>query len=84
MRGNASRIASTRSDSGTVCSTPPFMRSPGITHCFLSKSISLHVAFSDSPRRAAVRIVNSIALATASEPRIFDKKSGTSANGMAS
>ena len=46
--------ATAASDSGTRCSRPPFIRSPGIRHSFASKSTSAQVAPRASPDRAAV------------------------------
>ena len=44
--------------SGTRCSAPDFMRSPGIVHVAACRSISAHVAPLASPDRAAVRTTN--------------------------
>jgi hypothetical protein len=52
-----------RAHNGTLCSLPAFMRCAGTVHCCLPKSISSHTALLVSPVRAAVRMVNSSALA---------------------
>ena len=46
------------SDSGTRCSFPAFMRSPGTVHSLCSKSTSYQAIPRTSPERAAVRMVN--------------------------
>jgi len=57
----SARIESAVSDSGTRCSLPAFMRSPGTTHSRSTKLISSQRAPINSPVRAAVRMANSSA-----------------------
>ena len=57
--GSCEMIARARSLSGTRCSRPDFIRSPGTVQRPLSRSISDQRALIASPVRAAVRIVNS-------------------------
>lgn len=79
LNGSSSfRIASARSDSGTRCSLPAFMRWGGTVQIFAAKSISAQHAPRDSPERAAVRMVNSRARAPmASIARSCAMKAGT-------
>ena len=57
---NASRrIDTARSDNGTRCALPAFMRSPGTVQTALSRSISSQVASRTSPDRIAVSVRNS-------------------------
>ncbi len=53
------RILMARFESGTMCSLPAFIRSPGTVQSLLARSISSQVAPITSLVRAAVRIVNS-------------------------
>ena len=78
------RIAIARGDTGTRCSLPDFMRVPGTIQTLPSRSISSHRAPRTSPRRAAVRIVNSIARAVVpSTLRKATMNAGTSATANA-
>ena len=58
MAWASSMIARAGPDRGTTCSTPAFMRSPGMVKVFASRSTSLHVAPRISPDRQAVRITS--------------------------
>ena len=60
---SASTTASAAAVSGTRCSRLPFIRSAGTVHTFDLRFISSQRAPITSPVRAAVRIVNSSALA---------------------
>src|SRR5262249_27622430 len=55
----AVRMAMARSDKGTRCAFPAFMRLPGITQTAFARSTSSHPAFLTSPERQAVRMANS-------------------------
>lgn len=57
------RMANTRSESGTRCSLPPFMRWTGTIHMRAPRSISSQCAPRASPLLTAVRITNSRARA---------------------
>ena len=59
----ASRISIARSQSGTRCTRPPFMRAAGTVHMRAARSISDHFAPNTSPDRAALRMQNSSAQA---------------------
>ena len=74
-----------RSESGTRCGLLPFMRWAGMDQTLAFRSISSHVAFRTSDVRAAVRAVNSSALAEmVLTLRSSRMNAGSSANGMAS
>ena len=55
-----------RGGSGTRCSTPPFMRSPGMVQVAVARSISARVARRVSDVRTAHKTVNSKASFTVS------------------
>ena len=61
FRRSAANRSTACSDSGTLCSRLDFIRSAGMVHTRVARSISDHLAPSTSLDRQAVRIVNSSA-----------------------
>ena len=64
---NVERMSKAGLDRGTRCSFAAFILLAGIVQIFLARSISAQVAFKASLVLAAVRIVNSNALAATDE-----------------